>query len=131
MRRVIIESPYAASASDVGSAMREHDLGVDDARRLVIARNERYARAAMRHCIKRGESPFASHLLYTQYGVLDDDDPEERAIGMAAGFAWREVADATVVYTDLGISPGMEAGIKNARHNFMQVEMRKLDGWEG
>lgn len=74
----------------------------------------------------RGESPIASHGLYTQPGVLDDNDPIERIVGIDAGLAWLEVADATVVYVDLGISQGMEYGIKAAVARNKTVEHRKL-----
>lgn len=96
MRRVIIESPYGSP---------------DPA---VVERNRRYLRACMHDCLVRGEAPFASHGLYTQPGVLDDNVPEERTHGIEAGFAWREAADATVVYTDLGYSVGMKYGIDAA-----------------
>jgi hypothetical protein len=92
MRLVIIESPYAGN----------------------IERNLRYLRCCMADCLERGEAPFASHGLYTQDGVLDDLNPEERAKGIAAGFAWRNVAQATVVYRDLGYSRGMLQGIDDA-----------------
>ena len=62
----------------------------------------------------RGEAPIASHLLYTQPGVLDDNNPIERVRGIEAGLAWRKVAMASVVYTDRGVSAGMEYGIKTA-----------------
>ena len=68
----------------------------------------------MRDCLLRGEAPYASHALYTQPGVLDDGDPESRKLGMTAGFSWRQVADATIVYTDLGTTDGMRAGIERA-----------------
>lgn len=92
MRRVIIESPFAGD----------------------VERNLRYLRACMADCLVRGEAPFASHGLYTQPGVLDDSIPEERELGIVAGFAWREVAAITAVYTDLGVSRGMEYGIAAA-----------------
>lgn len=96
-----------------------------------VARNVRYARACVRDCLLRGEAPMASHLLYTQPGVLNDERPEDRQLGMAAGFAWGHLAQATVVYTDLGISPGMEAGIQHARGDHRPVEMRVLGaGWD-
>lgn len=104
MRLVILESPFAGN----------------------IARNERYARAAMRDCLKRGEAPFASHLLYTQPGVLSDHVPGERAQGIAAGLAWGARADATVVYTDLGFSRGMVEGIARARQEGRPVEERTI-----
>lgn len=112
MRRVIVESPYAAPTE----AERE--------------RNVAYARAAMADCLRRGEAPFASHLLYTQPGVLDDADPEQRRLGMQAGLAWHPGADAVVVYKDLGISSGMNAGASRARALGVPVEHRTIPGWE-
>jgi hypothetical protein len=104
MRLVIIESPYAGD----------------------IDRNMRYLRAAMRDCFRRGEAPFASHGLYTQPGVLNDDNPEERHLGISAGFMWRSHADATVVYNDFGISRGMQEGIKHSEELKIPVEYRAL-----
>lgn len=107
MRRVIIESPYAGD----------------------VDANLAYLRAAMHDCLARGEAPFASHGLYTQAGVLDDGIACEREMGIAAGFAWRDVADLTVVYTDLGMSRGMRAGVDDAHRKGRPVEFRTLDGW--
>jgi hypothetical protein len=92
MKLVIIESPYAGD----------------------IEANIEYARAAVRDSLTHGEAPIASHLLYTQPGILDDDIPEERQWGIDAGLAWRHVSEATVVYQDLGISDGMLYGIRLA-----------------
>ena len=105
--RVILETPYAG---DVGA-------------------NLAYLRACMRDCLRRGEAPFASHGLYTQPGVLRDDDPAERDLGIRAGFAWRPHAARTVVYTDRGISSGMQRGIDHAVGLIWQeVEYRTLEG---
>lgn len=106
MRRVIIESPYAGD----------------------IERNTEYLRACLRDCLLRGEAPFASHGLYTQPDVLRDDEPGERTLGIRAGFEWRASAEATVVYTDLGISPGMEYGIADAKAINQTIEYRRLYG---
>ena len=46
--------------------------------------------------------------------------------GIEAGFAWRALAKKTVVYVDLGISLGMEFGIKHAVDNGCEVEYRHL-----
>ena len=108
MRLVIIESPYAG---DIGE----------------VFRNIAYARAAMLDCFKREEAPYASHLLYTQ--VLDDNDPTERDLGIEAGLWWGDQADATVVYTDLGITPGMTKGIERAQRKGRNVEFRNLKDW--
>lgn len=72
-----------------------------------VEANVAYARACLRDCLARGEAPIASHLLYTQSGVLGDDVPDERAQGIAAGLAWAERADAAVFYVDRGWSRGM------------------------
>lgn len=92
MRLVIVESPYAGN----------------------IERNLAYVRAAMKDCLRRGEAPFASHALYTQPGVLRDEDLDERAAGIQAGFEWRNVAGASVFYEDLGFSGGMKLGMVSA-----------------
>lgn len=93
----------------------------------------------MRDCFLRGESPYASHLLFTQEHVLSDNIPEERRLGIDAGLAWGEKADLTAVYTDLGVSEGMKYGIARAEHCGRPVENRKLptslwveflDAWE-
>ena len=107
-RRVVLESPWR----EVGH--EGHGT------------NRAYALACLRDCLSRGESPAASHLLLTQ--VLDDDNPHERALGISAGHAWIEVAEALVVYTDRGISKGMQAGINAAHVRNVPVEFRKLNG---
>lgn len=104
MRLVIIESPYAGD----------------------IEANVEYARACVRDSLLRGEAPIASHLLYTQPGVLRDEVPEERRHGIDAGLAWRKVAEASVVYTDRGITSGMKYGIAAAEAAGIAVEYRSL-----
>ncbi len=71
----------------------------------------------------------ASHMLYDQTFVLDDDDPDERALGMAAGQSWLPLVDKVVVYVDRGISPGMREGIARARELGVEVEERSLTDW--
>jgi hypothetical protein len=104
VRLVILESPFAGN----------------------LAYRQRYLRAAMLDCLGRGEAPFASHGLYTQ--CLDDTVPEQRKLGIDAGFAWRHVASLTVAYRDLGISGGMRLGIDHANRIGQAVEYRKLGG---
>ena len=104
MRLVILESPYAGD----------------------IEANTAYARACLRDSLSRGEAPIASHLLYTQPGVLRDEVPEERQWGIDAGLAWKAVAEATVVYTDKGITKGMQYGINTAESAGIPVEYRTL-----
>ena len=89
-----------------------------------VERNEKYARRAMADSLARGESPFLSHLLYTQ--VLDDLNPEERKQGMNAGFDWAKKADVTVFYVDYGMSNGMVRGALIAQHDGRPVEFRSI-----
>lgn len=104
MKLVIIESPYAGD----------------------VTRHTAYARACLLDSLRRGEAPFASHLLYTQ--VLDDQTPGERAWGLEAGWAWGVAADLVAVYTDLGTSTGMDFGILKALAQGKPIEFRLLGG---
>lgn len=92
-----------------------------------IVRNKKYARLAARDCLRRGESPYASHLIFAQEGLINDNIPVERAIGIHAGLLWGVVAAKTVVYTDLGISSGMRMGIERAKMDGRIIEERKLN----
>lgn len=91
-----------------------------------LVRNKKYARACMRDSLSKGEAPYASHLLYAQEGILNDDISEERALGIHAGLVWGKNALKTIVYTDLGISSGMERGIKRAKEEGRAIEYREL-----
>lgn len=101
---VIVESPYSGD----------------------VEANVAYARECIRDCLLRGEAPYASHLLYTQPGVLDDTVKDERLLGMKAGMAWGAQASRTVVYIDMGISSGMIYGIEMAKKAGRPVEYRSL-----
>lgn len=107
MALVLIESPFAGD----------------------VVTNIKFARACMRDSLNRGEAPFAMHLLYTQEGILNDDIPEERNWGIEAGMAWGKQASKTVLYTNLGISEGMEIGIQRAKEAGREIEYRQLDSW--
>lgn len=89
-------------------------------------RNKKFARAACRDSLERGEAPYASHLFYAQEGILDDDIAQERALGIHAGPVWGKLAKKSVVYTDLGISSGMERGIERAKKEGRVIEYREL-----
>lgn len=133
MKLVVIESPYGPTQEEIQETIKLNSslpMSEELAYEIVLKRNLMYLRAAMRDCLRRGESPYASHGLYTQEGVLDDKIPEERAWGIQAGFAWRQVAELTVVYDDLGISRGMDYGIADAEKRGVPVEYRQLgEGW--
>lgn len=105
MKLVIIESPYAGE----------------------VQANVEYARRCVRDSLARGESPIASHLLFTQPGILDDTIPSERKQGIDAGLAWLRVAELSAVYIDRGISDGMKYGVGKAFEAGICVELRRID----
>lgn len=104
MKLVIVESPYAGD----------------------VEANLEYARQCVHDSLMRGEAPIASHLLYTQPGILDDTVPEQRRRGIVAGLAWLSVANLTAVYTDRGISEGMKYGISDATSAGVEIVYRTL-----
>jgi hypothetical protein len=109
---VVLESPFK------GQGYHETELNI------------LYARACAHDCLTKKEYPYASHLFYTQDGILDDKDEEERWLGINAGIAWGSLAKKTVVYQDRGISTGMTYGIKRAEENRKTIEYRNLPNYQ-
>lgn len=71
MRKVIVETPFK------GATPEEQQANIE------------FARACAHDClVNYHESPFLSHLLYTQEGILDDSIPAERQLGIDAGLEW-------------------------------------------
>lgn len=106
MRLVIIESPYSGD----------------------IEANVAYARRALADSIARGEAPLASHLLYTQPGILVDNVKWERHVGMLMGWEWTRHADRVALYMDRGLTPGMIQGLRVALELRRPYCFRWLDG---
>ena len=105
MIRVVIESPLAGDTEA----------------------NIAYAKRCMLDCLRRGEAPYASHLLYAQPGILDDLKHNERALGIEAGLVWCKSAEKIAVYVDRGISTGMRLGITSGRIRGIPIEIRAID----
>ena len=105
---VAVESPYKPKT----------DYKVDPGGWLIeLRQNVKYARAAYRYClVHAGVVPYASHLNFTQPGVLDDADDPERWLGIEAGLTIiRACADESWFFVDLGQSEGMTHGEKDAK----------------
>ena len=102
MKRVVIESPLAGD----------------------FPRNIRYARLACLDSLGRGEAPYATHLLFTQF--LDDGVQADRHRGFAAGEAWTPLGELVAVYEDYGVSDGMRRGIARAESAGIKVEYRRI-----
>lgn len=124
MPRAILESPFAAPKAlrDALAALRAKATHVDEmhphARQVRAAalavhqaedKHRRYLKALALHVLGLGFAPYASHV-YTQW--LDDNDPDQRTLGIQAGFAWAQGVQDVFIGTDLGVSAGMELGLK-------------------
>jgi hypothetical protein len=87
-----------------------------------------YVDAVQVDCVQRGEAPLIASTLYAPV-----PGGAEVAVNktIAVGAAWRPVADATVVYLDLGTTNTMAEGIAAAARLGQRVEYRQLGGrWE-
>ena len=94
MRTVYICSPYRAADS------------------AQLDRNIDYAQALTKRALEAGLAPITPHLYMTQ--CLNEDKPEERAAGMAAGLTLLKRCDFVIVGVKYGISEGMSAEIAEA-----------------
>ena len=77
-----------------------------------LDRNIDYAQALTKQAIEAGLAPITPHLYMTQ--CLNEDKPEERAAGMAAGLTLLKSCDFVIVGVKYGISEGMSAEIAEA-----------------
>lgn len=101
MRKVYICSPYRAK---------------DGAQ---LDRNIDYAQALTKRALEAGLAPITPHLYMTQ--CLNEDKPEERAAGMAAGLTLLKSCDFVIVGVKYGISEGMSAEIAAADATGIEV----------
>lgn len=111
MIRITVESPLAAPTPEG------------------FRRNVRYAQLCLLDSLKRGEAPYASHLLYPQ--VFDDLDEDQRRVGMLAGLEWLKMAELVALYIDLGVSRGMVAAEIEAIRYGKPTTQRRLVGKSG
>ena len=88
-RKIYVASPYAGNvAENVAAAVRYCRKVIDD-----------------------GYMPVAGHLLYPQ--ILDDNDPEERDLGLLFGLALLRTCDEVWVFGT--VSDGVEKEIEEAK----------------
>lgn len=99
MNRLCIESAYAESE------------------RFTVTENVEFARAVCRYALARGYVPYASHLFFP--GILDDSRPQERELGIRAGFAWSQ--HATEVWFCLRPDEELSQGMKEAVGYFSYI----------
>lgn len=70
-----------------------------------------------RHVIDEGYMPVASHLLYPQ--ILNDNNPEERELGLLFGLSLLAVCDEMWVFGT--VSPGVAQEIEEAKRLKKQI----------
>jgi hypothetical protein len=87
--------------------------------------NRKYAIRACADCLNRGEVPYASHLFFPQF--LNELAPEQRELGLTAGYALWKIASKIVFYCDLGISSGMARAFERATKLEITTEERFID----
>ncbi len=77
-----------------------------------VERNIKAAQAYSRYAVEQGYIPIAPHLLFPQF--LNDDDPEERQLGLLFGNVVMSKCAEVWVFSSR-ISAGMEAEINRAK----------------
>lgn len=110
MKTVYICSPYRAD------------------NRAQLHRNIEYARELTKQAIEVGLAPITPHLYMTQ--CLNEDKPEERAAGIAAGVVLLQRCNCLIVGNKYGISEGMTAQIATAKvARIKKVTASELQDW--
>ena len=77
-----------------------------------LDRHIEYAQTLTKQAIEAGLAPITPHLYMTQ--CLNEDKPQERVAGIAAGLALLKKCDFVIVGVKYGISEGMSAEIAAA-----------------
>lgn len=99
-KMIYVSSPYRSYADNEGR------------RKLQVARNIGVAKTACERVARLGAIPIAPHLYFTQF--LNDDDSEDRVLGMKLGLDVLESCDELWLVTDSLISTGMMAELEKA-----------------
>jgi len=128
---VVVESPFATSTIFLPEGT-DHILTAEGGFVITQHWNVQYARACLHDCLVRHqEAPYASHLLYTQEGILNDNVPAERDLGIRAGLEIGRAAKRRIFYVDRGFSRGMDWGLNFALEIGQPCEGRRLGGsWD-
>lgn len=99
-KMIYVSSPYRSYADNEGR------------RKLQVARNIGVAKTACERVARLGAIPIAPHLYFTQF--LNDEDSEDRVLGMKLGLDVLESCDELWLVTDSLISTGMMAELEKA-----------------
>lgn len=100
--RTIIESPFMPTTEEIAKSVFSYEE--------LVRQNIVYARLLLADSLEAGESPFASHLLYTQVW-----SEVRRDHGIRAALEWFDATEQVVFGTDLGFSSGMGRAYTKAK----------------
>jgi len=132
LKRIIIESPYNPQYEQIVERAKwmvdgrsYWDRFMPNAPTQLLRENILYCRLLYKKALEEGHAPFASHLNYTQ---VWSEDHGFRERGIAAGFAWGDVADLFWYGVDLGWSPGMLASLE--KHGDRSVRIPLFPDWD-
>lgn len=100
-KKVFICSPYAPISADPVERKQEQE------------KNREMALDASFYAVLDGNVPFTPHLYFPQF--LDDDDPDQRDVGMLMGLMWLRECDEIWVIGKR-ISEGMKEEIGQAQN---------------
>lgn len=112
MKKVVCESPFGRNPDGSKCTPAQYE------------RNRRYLNRCLADCLRRDESPYASHRFFP--GILDDTIPEERKRGIEAGQEWGVLAELCAVYVDHGETEGMSKSIRRYVDAGMAIELRHI-----
>ena len=87
-----------------------------------VKRNLAFAKAAGLLAVQEGCTPIITHLMYP--AILDDNDPEERALGMLMDMSLVVLCDELWCFDANGISKGMKEEIACAEQHDIPVVHR-------
>lgn len=105
MKIVCLESPFKPSAADIATYVGRYSAAD------LLRQNLIYARMLLLNSLLQGETPVASHLLYTQ---VWSEKPELRDAGIKAGIEMHKRSDLVALGVDLGVSSGMKLASDHA-----------------
>lgn len=92
-----------------------------------LERNIQYAKDLTREALLYGYTTITAHLSIA--ACLNDAEPEERKIDLAADLELLEKCDAVIVGQRYGISEGMAAEIEKAKRLNIPVFYRDREEW--
>jgi len=126
---VCVESPYKPTPDCFNCNVErdQHPILCNSCKNHNLNKNKQYLREAFADCVDNGETPIASHKLYTD--ILDDSSDAERELGIEMGYDLMELTSYVVFYTDLGMSQGMIDAKKEAENIGLDIKYRSLENW--